>query len=71
MSVTRCCTETGVTFAATTSGSATKLRTLRKVQKYALHGPGGSTRAGEFFAAGEKATHVLLNKLGHLATDSG
>ena len=44
------------------------------MRKYALHGPGGydfTSLVVESYGRQCTATHALLNKLGHLAADSG
>ena len=49
-------------------------RKRKKVNKYALQEPGGydfTPLVEESYGRQCKATHTLLNKLGHLAADSG
>ena len=73
-SVTHFCADTYVERAAATAGSAAEVRTQKKVRKYALHGPGGydcTPLVVKFYGRQCTATHALLNKLGHLAADSG
>ena len=73
-SVTHCCADTYVERAAATARAAAEVRAQRKVRKYALHGPAGydfTPLVVEFYGRQCMATHALLNKLGHLAADSG
>ena len=73
-SVTHCCADTYIERAAATAGCAAEVRAQKKVRKYALHGTGGhefTPLVVESYGRQCTATHALLNKLWHLAGDSG
>jgi hypothetical protein len=74
VSVAHCCADAYVAKASTTAGSAAEERARKKIRKYDLQEPGGYDCAplvvkchGRLCAA----SHVLLNKLGGLASDTG
>ena len=69
-----CSANSHVAAASRTAGSAAETLALQKVRKYALHEPGGydfTPLVVESYGRQCKSSHALLNKLGHLASDSG